>query len=291
MDTQVARAKYYSSHFPAEMLCDRLLIPALGSKELVHHLELSMDQPAETPRRGTSKTAAKPRLDEVFVTRYLTFGDAQGMRRILADMTPIAAGWGSLQHVPGEFKSQVLEDHDAPLGKLLVGDIDFDEVPRSCDCGTEKKICTDCWNTIGLPLVDMIGYRCREMLEINPLVCFTGRRGLQFYLPKPAYTFCGIQDRDSLISMLENLVTDGQDSGFMDRKVTVQWDHTASIPFGCKPSGFISRPVSPATHFEDLFIDVSGITSSSNVLQKRFSDALTILEEYNPFNLKDTIPV
>lgn len=95
-------------------------------------------------------------------------------------------GGGGAVEKPRDFERHhtFLSPLSSPMGEFIL-DVDLDhqyDRSRICECGTEKRVCNECWSVFMIPAQYILTRLLREMLGFKAVFCvFSGRRGFHIW--------------------------------------------------------------------------------------------------------------
>jgi DNA primase catalytic subunit len=143
--------------------------------------------------------------------RNQTFATGEAFAEYALDNTPASIHFGPI------FTGSDYSDHTversiyfntglaACYGEFVI-DIDLDEkYDRSgvCECGTQKKVCVDCWRTFMDPCQLIMDYILRDFLGFKCFfACFSGRRGIHYWVLDERAVMMTRTQREQLIQSI-----------------------------------------------------------------------------------------
>lgn len=194
---------FYGQHAPFKRLTKLL---TNGSKRKLENVELGL--------RWPSKEEGEK---EIFKRNKLVFGSAGEFRAYCTQTVPTSIEVGATvptgadEHdtaplIEARRKAIVDCPTEWSLFRHLVFDWDIDHDQRrqwnKCLCGP-KEICDRCWMAFAEPAKESLLYVLREYCRFKRIVpCFSGRRGIHFWVLDDEVSFLSEQQRQMLLERI-----------------------------------------------------------------------------------------
>jgi len=282
---------YYRDHFPLDLVWE-LLCQCVGGEHLCKHLDFSIDKPVS--RRHSYNNNYSVADTETILIRYLSAATKQDLHKLLLQNSPRSVSIGSLYHVEGALRPQIISQFGSQEnhGKPFMIDFDITDFQRDCHCGDLPQVCQLCWERQCAPLIKLLEEACPILFGSGMLVSYSGRRGVHACLPNPNLTYASTHDRASALEFIEGQVS-ACGPGLFDRYATTSNDHTIRLPFTINTStGFIDLPCTSSTPFENVRVHVRSLIqlhSNRNnnnkdqqqlQQQQSFADAIQLTQKF-----------
>jgi len=182
--------------------------------------------------------------------------------------------------------------------KILVLDLDLNDLRTLllkhkisiCACGSEKKICEQCWVDLAIPIMNWIEIYFMEKYETKVFVFFSGQKGFHAFVGGPWASLLSNTDRVFLLNSIEKFILQklvgskilpkklAEDKEFLssykvfDKDVTTVLNHLIRLPFTHHPVTFnLTWPISKDVLYKDLFVNIQDFTMEIHgpILKKR----------------------
>ncbi|KAK8811343.1 hypothetical protein WA158_003077 [Blastocystis sp. Blastoise] len=165
---------YYSRLFPYQQFYDWLSYTHDPiDKELE---EKGVTDPAFC-RREFSFT-----LENDIYLRYLSFNDAEGLKKEMVSRLPIKMDLGAIYNLPPRSRQTVQSSVFEPIERELIFDIDLTDYDEVRTCCKEGNICLKCWKfcVVAVHILERI---LKEEFGFKHILCiYSGRRGIHMWV-------------------------------------------------------------------------------------------------------------